>query len=58
MRNCTGIGGEFWRRTQGLNRAFPANQPGEVYRFALAIGTFPMLETARIGGNVWFPVGV
>jgi hypothetical protein len=27
-------------------------------RFALAIGAVLMLETARIGGDAWFPIGV
>ena len=43
---------EVWRRTADLNR------PGWVNRFALAIGAFPMLETARIGGDARFRRGV
>jgi hypothetical protein len=31
---------------------------GPVDRFTLAIGALPMLETARIGGEVWSSLGV
>jgi hypothetical protein len=40
-----------------LNRAFPAIRAAAVSRFTLAIGAFPMLETARIGRIVWFLQG-
>src|ERR1700682_1511301 len=42
---------EVWRRTPGLDRAFPADRSGAFDRFALANGASPMLETARIGGD-------
>jgi hypothetical protein len=64
---------EISRRTYGLNRAFPARQPpvyalvgeyaaavrsGTIDRFGLAIGALPMLETARIEGDIRSSVGV
>jgi hypothetical protein len=56
-----------------LNRAFAARQPpvyalvreyaaavrsGTIDRFGLAIGALPMLETARIEGDIRSSVGV
>ena len=49
---------EVWRRTADLNRAGRGAGPDTVKRFALAIGAFPMLETARIGGDARFRRGV
>ena len=41
--------GQVWRRTLGLNRALTASP--------LQSGRWPMLETARISGDAWFPQG-
>jgi hypothetical protein len=39
----------------GLEQGTALTWAGGVNRFALAIGAFPMLETARIGGDARFP---
>jgi hypothetical protein len=46
---------EVWRRTADLNRGRRDARPDAGKRFGLAIGAFPMLETARIGGDAGVP---